>query len=191
VEDSRLSFLWPPPALIACTVGGSNIIVHTYREGDESIFVLASDGTCHDQATTGPFPPGISMCAATALAHETLVLFDGYDKNQAMRDTVYTLSTKTWRWRKLVSSGKTMPTARSSECMVSVDDRSTCLVFVPFFLQSPYIFLGGSDDHRYPYFAKRSLAFARASHSKYSLIASWKRNAASSWSDISSSRNSP
>ncbi len=91
--------------------------------------MLASDGTCHTQATTGPAPPCISMCAATALDHETLVLFGGSDKNQAMSDTVYTLSTKTWQWRKLVSRGKTTPTARSSACMVSVDDESTCLVF--------------------------------------------------------------
>jgi hypothetical protein len=60
----------------------------------------------------------------------------------------------------------------------------------PHYFHRVDISLGGVD-HRYPYLSERSSAFALASHSKYSLIASWKRNAASSRSDTSSSRNSP
>ena len=112
----------------SCTVG-DQIVVHTYKEGDDCVLVLQADGTCRKQPTTGDVPIGISMCSAAALGENKMVLYGGSTKTQEFSEFVYLLDTNTWKWTRLESRGDQLPTAPTSTCMAAVGDGETCLVF--------------------------------------------------------------
>lgn len=107
----------------ACTVG-SSIIVHTFR----GICVCNNDGTLTEHPTTGEAPDGLSMCAAASLGDDSMLLFGGSTKTQALSDVCFVLNTKTWAWRKLQSNNG--PGPRASPCGANVvGTTNQCVIF--------------------------------------------------------------
>lgn len=104
----------------ACTVGDM-IVVHTFR----SVLVL-KDGKLTEQETTGEAPEGLSMCAVAPLGDNTMWIFGGSTKTQALSSDSYVLNTKTWVWTKLSTADG--PSARATPCAATMDD-STCVMF--------------------------------------------------------------
>jgi Kelch motif/Galactose oxidase, central domain len=104
----------------ACTVGTS-IIIHTFR----GIFSYCN-GKLTEQTTTGDGPEVLSMCAAVSLGDDTMFLFGGSTKTQALSEASFVLDTTTWTWRKLAS--KAGPGPRASSCGAPVDT-NRCVIF--------------------------------------------------------------
>lgn len=105
----------------ACRVG-QMIVVHTFR----GVFVLR-DGKLTEQPTSGEAPKGLSMCAVAPLGGNSMLLFGGSTKTQALSSDTYVLNTETWVWRKLRCSDEG-PCARATPCMAPIDARS-CVMF--------------------------------------------------------------
>ena len=107
----------------ACTVG-DKVIVHTFR----GVTVYDKDGM-REQPTTGDSPDGLSMCTATALGDDAMLLIFGSTKQQGMSSDAYVLDTTSWAWKKLKNTGEEgVPSARASSAAAPIDGTS-CLVF--------------------------------------------------------------